>query len=197
MSDDLEKRLRAVEQRQPRDGRDGRDGRDAEPAIPGDRGERGAKGEPGTPGRDGKDPDPAELERVVREEVVKALATVPVPKDGSPGAKPTLDEIDLAVGRVLSLRPVERIKADAGPAGPKGDKGDRGPQGPGGDLGPMPLHEWDGTKIRFQLTLDEWGDWHDIAGPRGPRGVQGGGGGGSGSPTPVLVNTNTYMPSGW
>ena len=52
-----------------------------------------------------------------------------------------------------------------GPKGDKGDKGDTGPKGERGDkgfLGPMPKHQWQGTRIRFQITKNEWGDWVDL-----------------------------------
>lgn len=54
-----------------------------------------------------------------------------------------------------------------GPPGPKGDPGPRGEPGRDGAMGPIPKHEWDGTRLRFQLTLNEWGQWVDIQGPEG------------------------------
>lgn len=54
-----------------------------------------------------------------------------------------------------------------------------------GDTGPMPDHEWDGTKLRFQKPDGEWGAWVDLRGKRGEKGKDGErivmvGGGGSG-----------------
>lgn len=43
----------------------------------------------------------------------------------------------------------------------------------GGAMGPMPEHQWDGTKIRFQKTRTTWGEYVDIQGPAGPKGDPG------------------------
>lgn len=48
-----------------------------------------------------------------------------------------------------------------------GRDGKRGLKGLPGDRGPMPLHEWDGTKIRFQKGLKSWGDWIELKGADG------------------------------
>lgn len=45
--------------------------------------------------------------------------------------------------------------------------------GPPGLPGPVPKHEWDGTKIRFQKTDYSWGDWADLAGLAGVDGQNG------------------------
>lgn len=37
--------------------------------------------------------------------------------------------------------------------------------------GPIPRHEWSGTKIRFQKNDHEWSDWVDIRGEKGLDGV--------------------------
>lgn len=47
-------------------------------------------------------------------------------------------------------------------------KGDPGPQGPKGDTGPVPAHEWNGTKLRFQKPDGEWGKFVDLKGDTGP-----------------------------
>lgn len=36
-----------------------------------------------------------------------------------------------------------------------------------GPSGPMPRHEWDGTKIRFEHAKGVWGSWHDLKGKDG------------------------------
>lgn len=96
-----------------------------------------------------------------------------------------------------------------GPRGPAGLDGPRGPRGSDGvdgndgadgkdgrngkdggrgDTGPMPKHQWQGTKLRFQLTDAKWGKWVDLKGPAGGAGgvvVVGAGnadGGGGGNP---------------
>ncbi len=64
-------------------------------------------------------------------------------------------------------------------------------------MGPMPLHQWSGSKLRFELALGAWGEWTDLRGPSGNDGqtrvIHGGGGGGGTTVTTV----NGYFPSGW
>lgn len=85
---------------------------------------------------------------------------------------------------------------DPGPPGPRGPKGDRGEQGPKGDRGeqgepgPIPEHEWEGSRLRFEQPDHRWGEWVEL---RGPRGHSGGGGGGPGVAAPI----NSYFPGGW
>lgn len=64
-------------------------------------------------------------------------------------------------------------KSIKGDQGPKGDsiKGDTG------EIGPMPKHEWQGTKLRFERAPNVWGDYVDLRGPKGSQGYGGGGGG--------------------
>lgn len=60
-------------------------------AIPsGDKGERGEPGPRGEPGADGKDADPEKVRAAAAEEVAKAIAAIPAPKDG---ASVTLDDV--------------------------------------------------------------------------------------------------------
>ena len=58
----------------------------------------------------------------------------------------------------------------------KGDKGDKG------ETGPMPDHQWKGTKLRFQKQDGEWGKFVELKGKPGEDGkkvvVMGGGGNG-------------------
>jgi hypothetical protein len=44
------------------------------------------------------------------------------------------------------------------------------------ELGVMPMHEWDGTRLRFQQGPDgsRWGEWVDLRGPPGEAGAIGG-----------------------
>lgn len=91
------------------------------------------------------------------------------------------------------------IKGDRGPQGlkgDKGDKGDKGEQGLKGDkgeqgrVGPIPVHQWRGTEIRFELPGNIWGPWVDLGklakGSGGPAsGLTGFVGGGSGAPGPA------------
>lgn len=46
----------------------------------------------------------------------------------------------------------------------------RGRDGAPGLPGPIPKHEWDGSKIRFQKTDATWGDWVEIRGFEGQAG---------------------------
>jgi hypothetical protein len=75
-------------------------------------------------------------------------------------------------------------KGEQGEQGIQGPKGDKGEKGDRGEVGPMPKHEWDGTRIRFERPDGSWGEWVDLRGVRGVNGetiVQQVGGGGGGS----------------
>lgn len=49
----------------------------------------------------------------------------------------------------------------------QGAQGPPGPQGPQGDIGPMPLHRWDETKLQFEIEPGKWGAAVDLRGPAG------------------------------
>lgn len=58
-------------------------------------------------------------------------------------------------------------------------------RGTNGDTGPMPAHEWKGSRLRFQNPDGTWGEWVDLRGKPGKAGkdsepgvirVSGGGG---------------------
>lgn len=77
-------------------------------------------------------------------------------------------------------------------------KGERGDPGPQGETGPMPSHEWQGTKLRFEQPDGTWGKLTDLKGEPGKEGAAGrtvvvarGGGssGGMGSLLPGAPNT--------
>lgn len=87
---------------------------------------------------------------------------------------------ELAVSRGFEGDPEEFLKSLAGQdgldafqvakvAGFEGDlsewlkqlKGDKG------DTGPMPAHEWDGARLRFQLPDGSWGEWVNLKGEDG------------------------------
>ena len=65
--------------------------------------------------------------------------------------------------------------------GADGKKGDKG------DTGPMPGHEWQGTKLRFEKPDGGWGELVELRGPKGARGDRGPGGGGGGGNTATVV----------
>lgn len=48
--------------------------------------------------------------------------------------------------------------------GPQGAQGRQGIQGEKGETGSIPKHEWDGTRIRFEMPSGEWGEWVDLVG---------------------------------
>lgn len=52
-----------------------------------------------------------------------------------------------------------------------GRDGRNGRDGAPGLPGPIPRHEWDGTRIRFQKTDNTWGEWVDIQGIQGKDGL--------------------------
>lgn len=56
-------------------------------------------------------------------------------------------------------------KGDTGPPGKDGRDGIDGKDGADGDAGPMPKHQWEGTKIRFQQTAKRWGKFVDLRSP--------------------------------
>lgn len=140
-----------------RDGRDGLDGLDGEPGVQGIRGLVGPQGIVGIDGKDGRD----------------GLHG----KDGAPGA----DGINGKDGRdgVDGRNGVDGKDGAPGPRGLRGPQGDPGPEGPRGDIGPMPDHEWDDTRLRFETSPGRWGHFVDLRGPRGRSGGVGGGWGSS------------------
>jgi hypothetical protein len=72
----------------------------------------------------------------------------------------------------------------------QGERGEKGAKGDKGDTGPMPSHQWQGTKLRFELPTGAWGKWVDLRGPAGARG------GSSGSATIVKgFDPNAVQPT--
>lgn len=57
--------------------------------------------------------------------------------------------------------------------GRDGRDGKRGQRGEPGHMGPMPRHEWDGSKVRFQKNDGTYSDWHDLKGLDGEKGETG------------------------
>ena len=121
------------------------------------------------------------LAKAVRDlrEQFAALSREPGPpgKDGAPGK----DGVDGKDG--IGLRGDPGPRGRDGPPGKPGRDGAPGKDGERGPVGPMPKHEWQGTKLRFQQTDNKWGKWVDLQGKPGKAGSGGGvfvGGGGSG-----------------
>ena len=198
----LPERVAALEQvvRGIRPGRDGRDGRDGDPGPPG-------IGEPGPPGRDGKDADPALIAQLATQAAQDAIASIAVPRDGRDGKDADPELVRRMVLSALAEMPKPLDGKDADPAlieaevsrllrthkakpGPRGEPGTQGP------IGPMPRHEWDGTKLRFEIQPGQWGEWVDLRGPKGESG------GGrlpkyAGASSFVATSANAYFPAGW
>lgn len=159
--------------RRGRDGRDGLDGKD---------------------GRDGRDADPADIAAEVQRQLAALLERLPAyALDAQAFQAEILHHVDrrrpdLQAAVTAALR--HTLEQRAGAEGPRGPKGDPGEPGPEGERGPMPRHEWSGTRLRFERPGGSWGDWVDL---RGPQGYAGGGTvstGGTGS-------GNGYFPQGW
>jgi hypothetical protein len=134
-----------------RDGRDGIDGRDGEPGPRGDTGPRGPAGRDGLPGSPGS-PGPQG----------------PQGEEGPQGSKGDQGETGPEGPQGLPGKP--GIPGDPGSRGAQGDQGPQGPRGPKGEqgeVGPMPTHQWLGTKLQFELPSGEWGEAVDLRGPAG------------------------------
>ena len=148
--------------RLPRDGRDGRDGHD---------GRDGADGQPGDRGPAG--PQGPIVKHVWHEsrlafELAPGVFSESVDLRGPTGSKgePGIQGKQGAIGPA----------GPPGPAGPRGEPGPQGDRGVAGLTGPMPRHEWDETRLRFELAPEVWGMWVDLRGPPGKPGRGGGGG---------------------
>lgn len=184
---------------------------------------RGRDGRPGRDGRNGKDgeagraPFPHEIaEEVSRwfecnhnskqapsaEEiasVVKAYLFAHPPASGKDGAagkpgpegKPGADGKNGKDGE----RGLPGADGKVGRRGLRGEPGLQGPQGEEGPMGPMPDHEWQGTRLRFQKPDGTWGEWVDLRGPSGSTGVVQLAGGGGVSEARVLELIEAAMPS--
>ena len=91
-------------------------------------------------------------------------------------------------------------QGDTGPVGPQGKTGAAGRDGqPGADgaPGPMPDHQWDGTRLRFEDPDGTWGPYVDLQGPRGRAGASGAGGGGISATQALQLNTLLAIFGGW
>jgi hypothetical protein len=92
--------------------------------------------------------------------------------------------------RTLSLRLDQVQRTGAGPPGP---------QGPQGDIGPMPKHEWESTRLRFEQEPGVWGKWTDLQGPPGETKVHvvpmGGGGGGYPPQAITVQAVSSFVPT--
>ncbi len=80
-------------------------------------------------------------------------------------------------------------------------KGDTGEAGPKGDTGPMPAHQWQGTKLRFEQPDGKWGKLTDLKGTTGKEGDAGrtvviGRGGSSGGMGNLLPGAPSTEPTG-
>lgn len=131
-------------------------------------------------GRAGKDVTPA----MVAEAVAAWLSANP-PKAGEDGADapPPDPEVLALLAKQAAESWLEAHRESLrGKDGDDGDDGDDGvspdplPSIPGdtGPIGPMPKHQWDNTRVRFEMSPGVWGGWKELRGKAG----RGGGGGG-------------------
>lgn len=115
----------------------------------------------------------------------------PAGADGAPGrdGRDGINGVDGAPGR-------DGIN---GADGRDGRDGKDGVDGKDGDIGPMPKHEWQGTKLRFEMQPGQWGKFVDLQGPRGTSGtvVVGGGGSSGGADFNSLNAATDALPSGF
>lgn len=81
-----------------------------------------AKGAPGVDGRDGKDADPEVTAQLVREEVEKAVAAIPVPKDGK---SVTVEDVEPLITERVSAAVSDAVKAIPVPQNGKDGKDGR------------------------------------------------------------------------
>lgn len=115
--------------------------------------------------------------------------------------------------RIVAVEKAVRTSSkQEGPQGPAGAPGARGlqgvqgvqgvagKQGPKGDTGPMPRHEWKGTKLRFEQANGTWGKFTDLQGPTGKDGAGGtvivARGGSSGGMGTLLPGAPSDEPTG-
>lgn len=167
----------------PENGRDGRDGKDvqldvvkalvdgavadrvaalpvAKDGAPGKDGQPGRDGKDGTPGRDAVSADPGSIAEQVTERVMRALDSIPKPKDG-------VDGRDGAKGEQGPAGKDGDPGANGkdGSPGAKGDKGDAGRDGKDGNPGePGPRGE------RGEKGIDGERGEQGLPGPRGEKG---------------------------
>ncbi|MFT3664635.1 phage portal protein [Piscinibacter sp.] len=91
---------------------------------------------------------------------------------------PVVARLDNALGEVLctvqALAAELVVHKDALMA-LAGRQPEEGAQGEPGEMGPMPKHQWDGTRLRFEQGPDgrPWGPWVDLKGERGYQGISG------------------------
>ena len=91
----------------------------------------------------------------------------------------------------------EGLKGEEGKQGAKGDNGLEGLRGlsgapgvigPQGERGPMPKHQFDGSRIRFEQEDGVWGKWFVVAPEASNRGA------GLGSPNPKdIIGLDAYI----
>jgi PKD repeat protein len=160
-------------------------------------GPRGPEGEPGIDGRDGA-PGPMGPKGDKGERGEKGEKG-DVGETGAQGAKGDAGEQG-SIGETGPAGP-PGTAGSRGERGAKGEIGDRGLVGPEGQMGPMPDHQWDGTRLRFEEPDGQWGKYVDLQGPRGYQGSSGiiaGGEGGGMSPTQALqLQTLINIFGGW
>ncbi len=163
-------------------------------------------GMPGPPGRDAQ-VDYELVGKRIEAKVVAEVAKIPVPKDGRDGAdgkdvplEVVAELVDARVKEAVGLIPIPLNGKDGiGIQGPPGPRGPKGEQGDDGEIGQMPRHEWESTKLRFEIEPGIWGKFTDLQGPQGVPGRNGASlrgvatSGGSASSQTLFF----WFPGGW
>ena len=90
---------------------------------------------------------------------------------------------------------LDNLESRAPTRGPAGPPGPQGPAGKDGDDGEMPLHQWNGTLLRFELARGLWGEWTNLQGPPGETRIISGGGGSVFNPSIFALNTIGLVPA--
>lgn len=134
----------------------------------------GKDGLPGTHGKDGRDGEQGPIG--------------PAPEHDWVGTNLRFQNPDGTWGEFVDLEGPKGERGDPGrdgvdgkngadgKDGADGARGSRGPAGADGDdgeRGPMPDHQWNGTKLRFEEPDGEWGPYVDLKGDKGDKGSTG------------------------
>lgn len=104
-------------------------------------------------------------------------------RDGEDGVTPSRDEL------LELIRPL----AAPGKPGAPGEPGEPGRPGKDakGEVGPVPRHEWQGTKIRFEKPNNVWGKWVDLQGPASAKRS-----GSTERPAPIIIKQTVAAGTG-
>ena len=125
----------------------------------------------------------------MKSDEAKKLAGRAVGNDATEQAEGLASRVAASAVAAAATAPVA---GPPGPPGPPGRDGEQGPKGERGVRGPMPRHEWDDARLRFEKPDGVWGEWEDLQGPRGRDGA-----GGVVRVQQAAVTSFNYFPGGW